>query len=98
MANKCSSCSDCRPETCSHCRKIQLRVIGNDDSARALYSNVLAALDKLDVDASVVFSKDDSPELAEFAKPILVSDGNVLFSGRVPSVIEAVAMILMLGE
>lgn len=97
MEGKFTKCSECVSKNCTHCEKIVLKVVGTSDSAKELYNTVLAALDKVDVDASVVLSPDNS-ECKEFADPMLVYEKNVLFSGRVPSVIEVVAMVLMLGH
>lgn len=97
MEDKLTKCSECESKNCAHCENIALRVIGRTDSAKDLYNTVLAALDKVDVNASVVLSPDNS-EYQEFSEPLLVYGKNVLFSGRIPSVIEMVAMLLMLGH
>ena len=60
MEGKFIKCSECESKNCTHCEKIVLKVVGTSDSAKELYNTVLAALDKVDVDASVVLSPDNS--------------------------------------
>ena len=91
------NCSSCTKKDCGLCEKILLKVIGEGESAKKLYDTVLAVLDKVDVSASVVLLPMQDV-YKEFVPPLLVKDNDVLFSSRVPSVIEVVAMVLMLGH
>lgn len=97
MEAKFVKCSECDSKNCTSCEKIVLKVVGKDEKARELYDTVLAALDKLEIDASAIMIPEEEG-YEEFEAPLLVHDKNVLFSGRVPSVIEVVAMTLMLGH
>lgn len=97
MEVKFAKCGECESKNCASCEKILLKVVGNDNKAKELYDTVLAALDKVEVNASVVLVPEEEG-YDEFDAPLLVHDKNVLFSARVPSVIEIVAMVLMLGH
>lgn len=97
MECKSIKCSECDNKECASCEKIILKVIGSDDRARELYDAVLAALDKIEVDASVaLIPEEESFEGSE--RPILARGEDLLFSGRVPSLMEILAMILLLGH